>query len=173
MLFQKVTPQLPIETLIEDFHLSLHCVDEDGNTPLHLSSSVGQIESLRFLLYEYHAPIYVRNKAGKTALDLATKDSTKKVIRKYISSEHKRMQHKYEELQAKSKQKYSGQQVITRVFVLGNPESGKSTLVESLKRKGIISSLFSVTEADVPPRSYSWDSSISSPKQGDWTAVVL
>ena len=36
------------------------------------------------------------------------------------------------------------------MFVLGNPESGKSTLVESLKRKGIISSLFTVTEADVP-----------------------
>ena len=139
------------KTLTEVFHLSLHCIDEDGNTPLHLSSLLGRPESLRFLLYEYHAPVYVRNKAGKTALDLATKDSTKKVIREYISSEYKRIQHEYEDLRAKSKQKYSGQQVISRVFVLGNPESGKSTLVESLKRKGIISSLFTVTEADVPP----------------------
>ena len=140
------------KTLIEVFHLSLHCVDKDGNTPLHLSSLVGRLKSVRFLLYEYHAPVHVRNKAGKTALDLAMKDSaTKKVIREYINSEHIRIQHEYEGLQAKSKQKYSGQQVITRVFVLGNPESGKSTLVESLKRKGIISSLFTVTEADVPP----------------------
>ena len=139
------------KTLIEDFHLSLHCVDEDGNTPLHLSSLFGHSESVRVLLYEYHAPVYVRNKAGKTALDLATEDSTKKVIRKYTNSEHKRIQDEYEELRAKSLQKYSGQQVITRVFVVGNPGSGKSTLVESLKRKGIFSSLFSVTEADVPP----------------------
>ena len=139
------------KTLIEVFHLSLHCVDEDGNTPLHLSSLAGQTESVRFLLYEYHAPVYVRNKAGKTALDLATKDSTKKVIREYEKSEHKRIQYEYEELRAKSLQKYSGQQAITRVFVLGNPGSGKSTLVESLKRKGIFSSLFTVTEADVPP----------------------
>ena len=139
------------KTLIEDFHLSLHCIDEDGNTPLHLSSLAGQTESVRLLLYEYHAPLYVRNKAGKTALDLATEDSTKKVIREYANSEHKRIQHEYEELRAKSIHKYSGQQVITRVFVLGNSGSGKSTLVESLKRKGIISSLFAVTEADVPP----------------------
>ena len=140
------------QTLIEVFHLSLHSVDEDGNTPLHLSSLFGQTESARFLLYEYHAPVYVRNKAGKTALDLATEDSTKKVIREYVKSEHKRIQYEYEELRAKSLQKYSGQQVITRVFVLGNPGSGKSTLVESLKRKGIFSSFFTmITEADVPP----------------------
>ena len=139
------------KTLTDEFHLSLHCVDEDGNTPLHLSSLAGQTESLRFLLYEYHVPVYVRNKAGKTALDLATEDSTTKVIQEYVKSEHKRMQHEYEELRTISSQKYSGQQVITRVFILGNPGSGKSTLVESLKRKGIISSLFTVTEADVPP----------------------
>jgi hypothetical protein len=72
------------------------------------------------------------------------------VIREYIKSEHKRIQHDYEELRAKSLEKYSGQQIITRVFVLGNPGSGKSTLIESLKRKGIISSFFTVTEADVP-----------------------
>ena len=144
---------LTAKTLTEKFHLSLHCVDEDGNTPLHLSSLAEQTESVRFLLYEYHAPVYVRNKAGKTALNLATEDSTKEVIREYITSEHKRIQHEYEELRAKSLQKYSGQQCITRVFILGNPGSGKSTLVESLKRTSRwFSSLFTVTEADVPPR---------------------
>jgi ankyrin repeat protein len=66
------------KTLIDDLHLYLHCVDEDGNTPLHLSSLVGQPESVRCLLYEYHAPVYARNKAGKIALDLATEESTKK-----------------------------------------------------------------------------------------------
>ena len=136
------------KTLIEVFHRSLHCTDEDGNTPLHLSSLYGQIESVKILLYEYHAPIYVRNKAGKTALDLATEDSIKKMIREYTRSEHKRIQQEYDKLRSKSLQKYSGQQTITRVFVLGNPGSGKSTLVESLKRKGI-SYFFAVPEADI------------------------
>jgi ankyrin repeat protein len=137
------------KTLIEVYHLSLHYVDEDGNTPLHLSSLVGQTESVRFLLFEYHAPVYVRNKAGKIALDLAMEDSTKKMIREYVKSEHKRIQREYDKLRAKSKQKYSGQRTITRVFVLGNSGSGKSTLVESLKRKGL-SYLLNVPEADVP-----------------------
>ena len=136
------------KTLLDN-NLSLHCTDEDGNTPLHLSSLYGQPESVRFLLYEYHAPIYVRNKAGKTALDIATDDYTKKVIREYVRSKHKSIQQEYEDLRAKSLQKYSGQQILTRVFVLGNSGSGKSTLVESLKRKGF-SYFFTVTEADVP-----------------------
>jgi GTPase SAR1 family protein len=138
------------KTLIDNLYLSLHCVDEDGNTPLHLSSLFGQSESVRFLLFEYHAPVYVRNKAGKIALDLAIEDSTKKVIREYVKSEHKRIQKKreYDKLRAKSLQKYSGQQIITRVFVLGNPGSGKSTLIESLKRKGLFYFL-TVPEADV------------------------
>ena len=138
------------KTLIDDFHLSLHCIDDDGNTPLHLSSLYGQPKSIRFLLYEYHAPVYVRNKAGKRALDLAKDESTKNIIREYVKSKHKSIQQEYDELRIKSLQKYSGQQIVTRLFVLGNSGSGKSTLIESLKRKGIISSLFPVTEADVP-----------------------
>ena len=108
------------KTLIDD-NFSLHCIDNDGNTPLHLSSLYGQPESVRFLLYDYHAPIHIRNKAGKTALNLAKNDSTKKVIREYVKSKHKSIQQEYEELRTKSLQKYSGQQIITRVFVLGNP----------------------------------------------------
>ena len=138
------------KALIDVFHLSLHSIDDDGNTPLHLSSLSGQSKSVRILLYDYHAPVFVRNKAGKTALDLAKDNSTKKVIREYVRSKHKSIQQEYEELRTKSLQKYSDQQIITRVFVLGNPGSGKSTLVESLKRKGIISSFFLVPEADVP-----------------------
>jgi ankyrin repeat protein len=153
------------KNLIEDFHLSLHYVDEDGCTPLHLSSLFGQPESVRLLLYEYHAPVFIRNKAGKIALDLATEESTRKVIKEYVKSEHKRIQQEYDKLRAKSLQKYSGQQIITRVFVLGHPGSGKSTLVESLKRKGIISSFFTVTEADVPPHTAGIVSSVHQSKE--------
>ena len=142
-----------VKTLLNGHFLnsvSLHCTDDDGNTPLHLSSSCGQPESVRFLLYEYHTPVYVRNKAGKTALDLAKDDPTKTVIREYVTSEHISIQQEYGKLRAKSLQKYPDQQSITRVFVLGNPGSGKSTLVESLKQKGWWSCYFGVTEADMP-----------------------
>ena len=83
------------KTLIDAFHLSLHCIDDDGNTPLHLSSLSGQLKSVRFLLYDYHAPIYVRNKAGKTAFNLANDNATKKVIKGYVKRKHKSIQQEY------------------------------------------------------------------------------
>ena len=138
------------KALINDFPLLMHYTDDHGDSPLHSSSLLGQTESVRLLLFDYHASIFIRNKAGKTALDLAKDDSIKKIFKEYMKSEHKSIQREYKKLQTLSSQKYSGEQIITRVFVLGNPGSGKSTLVESLKRKGFISSFFHVNEADIP-----------------------
>ena len=138
------------KALIDLFQLSVHSSDSDGNTSLHLSSLYGQKASVKTLLYDYHVPIFVRNKSGKTALELAEKDSIKQMFKEYIDSEHKIIQLAYEELKTLSQRKYSGEQIITRVFVLGHPESGKSTLVESLKRKGF-SSFQQVSKSDVSP----------------------
>ena len=138
--------------LINNFHLSVHCTDDDGNTPLHLSSLWEQQTSVKMLLYDYHVPVFVRNKAGKTALDLAKDNAIKNAIVEYMRGEHKSIQAEYKELRSLSTQKFSGERKITKVFVVGHPESGKSTLIESLKRRGIISSLFniSVSADDVP-----------------------
>ena len=142
---------LTAKMLIKEFPSLIHFTDNYGDSPLHLSSLYEQVESVRLLLFEYHAPVFVRDKAGKTALDLTWNVSIKKIFKEYMSSEHKGIQREYEKLQTLSSQKYSGHQIITRVFVLGHPGSGKSTLVESLKRKGVISSFFLVPENDVPP----------------------
>ena len=137
------------EALIEMFQLSIHSTDNDGDTALHLSSLLGKSESVRLLLYNYHAPVFVRNKSGETAIDLATND-IKLIFDKYTRSKHIILQAEYEKLWSLSSQKYSGQHNITRVFVLGNPGSGKSTLVESLKRKGIMTSRLLVPKDNVP-----------------------
>ena len=137
------------KVLIDDFNLSVHCTDDDGNTPLHLSSLIGQHLSVRLLLYDYHVPVFVRNKAGKTAFDLAKYETIKQIFREYTRSEHKRIQEEYEKLRSLSLRKYPGKQKITRIFVLGNVGSGKSTLIKSIKTKGYISYWFSVS--DVPP----------------------
>ena len=47
--------------------------------------------------------------------------------------------------------KYSGAQRLTRIFVMGIVESGKRTLVESIKQEGFLSSFNQVSEATVPP----------------------
>ena len=137
--------------LLQEFPALIYSTDDAGNSPLQFSSLLGQAAHVRLLLFDYHAPAFLRNKAGRTALDLAKDKFLKEIFKEYMSSEHiKSIQQEYEKLHVLSSLKYSGPQTITRIFVLGNPGSGKSTLVESLKRKGIIYPFFRVSEADVP-----------------------
>ena len=124
--------------LLQEFPTLIYSIDDVGNSPLHFASLLGKAAHVRLFLFDYHAPAFLRNKAGRTALDLAKDKSIKEIFKNYMNSEHKSIQQEYKKLQVLSSTKYSGPQTITRVFVLGNPGSGKSTLVESLKRKGII-----------------------------------
>jgi GTPase SAR1 family protein len=103
------------------------------------------------LLYIFHAPIYLRNGSGKSALEVASNGNTRSIIETYLKEEHDRIQDDYKEIQDLSSKKYSGAQRLTRVFVLGYKQSGKSTLIESLKRQNFFSSFKRVSEAIVPP----------------------
>ena len=138
-------------TLINTFKFSLIAADVDGNSPLHTSAMFGQNKCVHTLLYIYHAPVYLRNNLGKSALEVARNEVTRNIIDTYLKEEGNRIQYDYKEVQNLSKKKYSGAQTFTRVFVLGNAQSGKSTLIESLKRQEFFSSFNQVSEATVPP----------------------
>ena len=139
------------EKLIDSFHLSPISADIDGNSPLHVSAMFGQTKCVHMLLEIYQAPVYLRNNSGKSAFDIARDEVTRGIIDSFLKREYKTIQYDYKEVQNLSKKKYSGAQKLTRVFVLGNVQSGKSTLVESLKRQGFFSSFKQVSEATVPP----------------------
>ena len=100
------------------------------------------------LLHEYHAPVYLRNNNGRTALENTKDKNSRKMIKK---QEHQIIQYDYKQVQDLSSKKYSGTHKLTRVLVVGHVQSGKSTLIESLKRDGLFSSLNQVSEATVPP----------------------
>ena len=84
---------------------------------------------------------------------MASEQKTTRIIKTYIRQEDNKakLQHDYKQLQDLSTKKYSGAQRLTRIFLMGNVESGKSTLVESIKREGFLSSFNQVSEATVPP----------------------
>ena len=139
--------------LVDYFKLSLLSTDDDGNTPLHLSASLGRSESVCMLLYDYDAPVYLRNHSGKIPMDVA-KQAIKKTIKDYLTQGRQKIQYDcYKDIQTLSSKKYSGEQKVMRVFVVGHVDSGKSTLIEStsLKREGLLSSWNPVSEATVPP----------------------
>ena len=123
--------------------------DEDGNTPLHISSVRGYSECIEALL-QHDAPILIRNASGKTPIELATGDA-RLALDQYMKQNQNKIQVNYDIIQEHAKKKYSGAQHMTRVFVIGNPGAGKSTLIESLRREGFFDSRQKVTEAVVPP----------------------
>ena len=123
-------------------------VDEDGNTPLHISSVHGHSECVETLL-QHNAPILIRNASGMTPIDLATGDA-RLALDRYMKQNQNKIQVDYGIMQKHAKKKYSGAQRMTRVFVIGNPGAGKSTLIESLRREGFFDSLRKVSEAVVP-----------------------
>ena len=56
----------------------------------------------------------------------------------------------YKEQQALSRNKFSGNKHVTRLFVIGHSEAGKSTLIETLKKEGFLNRVFGGTTV-VPP----------------------
>ena len=97
-----------------------------------------------------NAPILIRNNSGKTPMDLAKGDA-KLLINEYMKQNRDKTLVDYHGMQECAKKKYSGAQHITRLFIIGNPGAGKSSLVESLKREGYFESFWRVSESTVPP----------------------
>ena len=139
-------------TLISDLvFLSPLSADRDGNTLLHIAAMHGLQHCLTLLLHTHNAPVYVRNNAGKTARDVTKLLSfTRIIIDNYLMRNTGNIQEDYKTLQQLSSKKYAGEQRLTRVFVVGNILSGKSTLIESLKRESFFASFGQVSENTVP-----------------------
>ena len=123
-------------------------VDVYGNTPLHLSSANGHSGCVQALL-QLNAPILMRNKHGKTSRDLASGEA-KVLLDEYFRDNKYKLYLHYDILQKHAKKSYSGAEHITRLFVIGNPGAGKSSLVETLKKEGYFESFRRVTKDSVP-----------------------
>ncbi len=128
-----------VRKLIRDYNMSVTVVSTTGSTLLHFSSS---IDLVKCLLYEHNVPVLARNKYGQTASDVAANEGIKIVLKSYTKERAAQL----------SNIKVS-KGSTTRVFVVGHPGAGKSSLVEALKKEGLFSSLFSgrLSEDDVPP----------------------
>ena len=138
-----------VKSLVLKHKILTLLVDEDGDTPLHLCAATSNMECLKALLF-CNAPIMIRNNSGKTSRDVATAEC-RSVIDAYIESTKENIHLQYAVFQQCAKEKYSSAERITRIFVIGNPGAGKSTLVETLKREGFFDTFWRVTESSVPP----------------------
>ena len=132
-------------------------VNNNGNTPLHTATRYGQARCARVLLQKCNAPLFVRNKDGKTAFDLAKARKSQEIITlfKHHNSE---IQSTYQQLYKLAEQDFGGEKYLTRIFVVGHPGAGKSTLVETIKKEGFFSffstSTIKLHTAGIVPSTY-------------------
>ena len=130
-------------------YLSPLLVDDDGNTPLHTACLNYSRKPILTALLKYNPPLLVRNKDGKTPLDVAP-SWLLSILDQYMNENSDKIYADYQNIQTLAKKKYSSAEPITRIFVIGNPGAGKSSLVETLKREGFYKSLWKVSESSVP-----------------------
>ena len=130
-------------------YLSPLMVDDDGNTPLHTACLNDSSEPILATLLKYNPPLLVRNKDGKTPLDVA-QYGLKGILAQYMIENGDQIYADYSSIQTLAEKKYSSAEPITRIFVIGNPGAGKSSLIEALKREGFFESFRRVSESSVP-----------------------
>ena len=118
---------------------SLWMVNSAGDTPLHTCSRRGHVGCVQILL-KFNPPVMIRNSSGKTPRNVAHKDVVK-YFNAYMSENKDKMYSQYEShsKHMQKKKVFPLLSCITRVFVIGNPGAGKSSLIQALKREGFFS----------------------------------
>ena len=96
-----------------------------------------------------NAPLLLRNNRGHTPIDVAT-GHARSILEQFLINNRQKRQIDYNAVLELAEKKYSGEHPITRLFVIGDPGAGKSTLVESLKREGFFQTFGRIPEQSVP-----------------------
>ena len=74
-----------ISKLLIENGAKINLRDNEQNLPIHICASQGHDELLNFLLEKNSQGIKIKNLYGKTPLDLATKESTKEIVKKFLN----------------------------------------------------------------------------------------
>ena len=115
---------------------SLLDIDNDGETPLHLCAWQGHAACVEALL-SANAPLLLRDNYGRSPVDIS-KGKARVVLQQYLKENHHKLHIDYTAVLRAARKKYSGEHPVTKLFVLGNPGAGKSSLVQSFKTDGIL-----------------------------------
>ena len=126
---------------------SLLDIDDNGNTPLHLCAWNGHAACVEALL-SANAPLLIRDNYGRSPMDVS-KGKARVVLQQYLKENRHKLRIDYNAVLKAARKRYSGKHPITRLFVLGNPGAGKSSLVESFKTEGILRGFWGIRESSV------------------------
>ena len=114
-----------VKYLVDEYKCNPSCRDNCGNTPLHIACRYGRLEVVKILLQTGQIDPSCTTESGEAPIEIA-KDKLiiRELIRKGAQTRGMRLNHF---------QPASLQEALMRVFVVGHPSSGKSTLVKALQ----------------------------------------
>ena len=141
-----------VRYLIEEQHCDPKCVDEDRWTLLHYSATGGHLQVVRYLIEEQHCDPKCVDKVGWTLLHHASSRWGNEEVVKYLLVVHHcdpNCKDKYgvtpldlavyhpavarELIKAGAKSTSKPPQPPVKIFIVGNPSAGKSSLTKALQ----------------------------------------
>ena len=136
-----------VRELVTRHSCPVDCVDSDGDTPLHMAAMSGHVGVVRMLLCEFNCQVSPRNSTKRTPLYYASTSQYTAVVAE-LNCDPGTFHKEFRKLDAISSRRLS-KASLTKVFVIGYPEVGKSTLVQALRNETWFNR--NVKESDVPP----------------------
>ena len=123
-----------IQYLVKEKQCNILVKNKFGNTPLHLACQKGQVEMIKFLLSLSTENITWRNQVGRMPLDLAGSTEILSLFLKLgVDPSKGSIAIRYPYLKH-----WNFVHPMVRIFLLGDPLSGKSTLVKTLQASGFL-----------------------------------
>ena len=123
-----------MQYLVREKQCNILIKNKFGNTPLHLACQKGKVEMIEFLLSLSTENILWRNQVGRMPLDLAEGTEILSLFLKYgVDPSKGSIAVRYPYLKH-----WNFVQPMVRVFLLGDPLSGKSTLVKTIQAGGFL-----------------------------------
>ena len=146
-----------VKYLITEHNCKPHCTDKEGETPLHYACTSGQLEIVQYFHSEKFSDPIHRAHSGDTPLHFACKSNQVEVVKFLLSTgecdpliknvegltpvELATSMEICEQLDHFCKGNYPLESVV-KVFVLGDPSAGKSSLVQAIQSNpGFLGSL--------------------------------
>ena len=123
-----------VRELVTQYRCPVDFVSSNGKTPLHLAAQEGHSSVVTLLICKLNASTAIRDKAGKAALFNAIRNHHLKVVSELVRHnwDPSILDDKYKQLSMLSAKKLS-KGALSKVFVLGDPQVGKSTVIEALR----------------------------------------
>ena len=122
-----------------------NCYSRDNYTPLHLACKYGRTEVVRVLLTEVKVSPSIEGPEGLTPMQVAYEYDVVKLLIQYGANPREAQVNLFPNIPKKQIEN------IVRMLVVGDPASGKSTLVEALQTQPARFSLMSKVINDVRP----------------------